>query len=147
MNIIILKNCLTIFLYGFGFLMATAFLGGCFAFLEQLIDKKIIKMLLPAFVIVTIAGGVIVGMVSHDLQNRMTGIIISDLCVIMIYVLMTSIINSLRCAVTYLKKIIKTDGLKLKNYLSLFFFGFNATFFTFIAPVYWILYEKVLYTQ
>lgn len=39
----------------------------------------------------------------------------------------------------------KPDGLILKDYLSLFFFGFNTAFFTFITPVYCILHEKVLY--
>lgn len=113
-----------------------------------MMNKKIIKMILPAFIIFTIGGVFIVGMVSHDLQKRITTIIASDLYIIMIYVLVASIIDSLKGTITYFKRIKirkKPDGLILKDYLSLFFFGFNTAFFTFITPVYCILHEKVLY--
>lgn len=111
-------------------------------------NKKIIKMILPVFIIFTIGAVFIIGIITHNLQRRMTKIIASDLYIIMIYVLVTSIINSLKGTTTYFKKIKnrkKSDGLILKDYLSLFFFGFNTAFFTFITPVYCILHEKVLY--
>lgn len=60
----------------------------------------------------------------------------NDLFVVMIYFFVKFFIGSLRDTITCFKNIRKkSDSLTLKDYLTIFFFGFSTVFFLLLAAV------------